>query len=214
MFDGLEFRGFKHAHVEALANYSGVPVWNGLTDDYHPTQALATFLTIKEKFGDFQGLTIAYIGDGRNNVANSLMICCSKLGVDFINITPKVLNPDPVLVAECENYAAVSGATITITDSMDAVKNANALYTDVWYSMGEESKKAERLALLKSYQINQTVMSQAKPGAIFMHCLPANKGMEVTEDVFEGPDSTVFDEAENRLHTIKAIMVSMLGENE
>ncbi|MFI3208658.1 MAG: ornithine carbamoyltransferase [Eubacteriales bacterium] len=212
MFDGIEFRGFDHYYVEALAKYSGVPVWNGLTDDYHPTQVLATFLTLKEKFGKIEGLKIAYVGDGRNNVANSLMIGCAKCGLDFTNITPAALNPNPELVALCEEYAKESGGSITITDSMDAVENKDALYTDVWYSMGEEKKAMERFVQLLPYQINQEVMDKAGENAVFMHCLPANKGKEVTLDVFEGPQSTVFDEAENRLHTIKALMVAMLGE--
>ncbi|MFI3172720.1 MAG: ornithine carbamoyltransferase [Eubacteriales bacterium] len=211
MFDGIEFRGFEHSYVEALAKYSGVPVWNGLTDDYHPTQVLATFLTLKECFGKLEGLKIAYVGDGRNNVANSLMIGCSKVGLHFTNITPKALDPDPELVALCEGYAKESGGSITITDSMEAVVDKDALYTDVWYSMGEEKKAMERFELLYPYQINQAVMDKAGEGAVFMHCLPANKGKEVTNEVFEGPASTVFDEAENRLHTIKALMVSMLG---
>lgn len=213
MFDGIEFRGFKHEHVEALAKYSGVPVWNGLTDEYHPTQILADLLTMKEHFGYVKGLNFVYLGDGRNNMANSLMIGFAKVGVNFKIIAPRELWPDKNLVAVCEEYAAQSGAEILVTDSTDAVKDADVLYTDVWCSMGEEDKAAERIELLQPYQINQELMDKTgKAETIFMHCLPAVKGKEVTEDVFEGPASVVFDEAENRLHTIKAVMVATLGE--
>lgn len=212
MFDGIEFRGFKHEHVEALAKYSGVPVWNGLTDDYHPTQILADLLTMKEHFGTLKGLRFVYLGDGRNNMANSLMIGCTKVGVDFVIIAPKALWPSEDLVDLCKGYAEESKAALEVTDSLDAVKNADVLYTDVWCSMGEEDKAAERVAMLAPYQINQELMDRTgKKEAVFMHCLPAVKGKEVTEDVFEGPQSVVFDEAENRLHTIKAIMVATLG---
>ena len=213
MFDGIEFRGFKHEHVEQLAQYSGVPVWNGLTDDYHPTQILADFLTMKEQFGRIKGLNFVYLGDGRNNMANSLMIGCAKVGVNFAIIAPKSLWPAEDLVELCKGYAAESGVTITITDSTDAVEGADVLYTDVWCSMGEEDKTVERIALLHPYQINQALMDKTgKEESIFMHCLPAVKGNEVTEDVFEKYADVVFDEAENRLHTIKAVMVATLGE--
>ena len=213
MFDGIEFRGFKHEHVEALAKYSGVPVWNGLTDEYHPTQILADLLTMKEHFGYVKGLKFVYLGDGRNNMANSLMIGCSKVGVDFVIIAPKKLWPGEELVTLCEGYAKEAGSSVCVTDSIDAVEGADVLYTDVWCSMGEEDKAAERIALLSPYQINQELMDKTgKEGTIFMHCLPAVKGKEVTEDVFEGKASVVFDEAENRLHTIKAVMVATLGE--
>lgn len=213
MFDGIEFRGFKHEHVEQLAQYSGVPVWNGLTDEYHPTQILADFLTMKEHFGDIKGLNFVYLGDGRNNMANSLMIGCAKVGVNFTIIAPKELWPEKSLVALCEDYAQEAGSTVCVTDSTDAVVDADVLYTDVWCSMGEEDKTVERIALLHPYQINQALMDKTgKEETIFMHCLPAVKGNEVTEDVFEKYADVVFDEAENRLHTIKAVMVATLGE--
>ncbi len=213
MFDGIEFRGFKHEHVEQLAEYSGVPVWNGLTDDYHPTQILADLLTMKEHFGYVKGLNFVYLGDGRNNMANSLMIGCAKVGVNFAIIAPKELWPEDSLVELCKGYADESGATVTITDTVDAVEGADVLYTDVWCSMGEEDKTVERIALLHPYQINQQLLDKTgKEGTIFMHCLPAVKGNEVTEDVFERFADVVFDEAENRLHTIKAVMVATLGE--
>ena len=213
MFDGIEFRGFKHEHVEILAEYSGVPVWNGLTDEYHPTQILADLLTMKEHFGYLKGLNFVYLGDGRNNMANSLMIGCAKVGVNFAIIAPKELWPEDSLIELCKGYASASGSTVTITDSVDAVEGADVLYTDVWCSMGEEDKTVERIALLHPYQINQAMLDRTgKKGTIFMHCLPAVKGNEVTEDVFEKYADIVFDEAENRLHTIKAVMVATLGE--
>ena len=213
MFDGIEFRGFKHEHVEQLAEYSGVPVWNGLTDEYHPTQILADLLTMKEHFGHLRGLNFVYLGDGRNNMANSLMIGCAKVGVNVTIIAPKELWPGEELVELCEDYAAEAGSFVLVTDSTDAVEDADVLYTDVWCSMGEEDKTVERIALLHPYQINQVLMDKTgKEETIFMHCLPAVKGNEVTEDVFEKYADVVFDEAENRLHTIKAVMVATLGE--
>ena len=213
MFDGIEFRGFRHSHVELLAKYSGVPVWNGLTDDYHPTQVLADLLTSQEHFEYFEGLKFVYIGDGRNNMANSLMIGCAKVGIDFVLIAPSELWPMRSLVRTCQEYAEASGATITISDDTNAVEGADVIYTDVWISMGEEEKTDERKALLHKYQVNRKLMQKTKKDTtIFMHCLPAVKGYEVTEDVFESPASVVFDEAENRLHTIKAVMVATLGE--
>lgn len=215
MFDGIEFRGFKQEHVEALARYSGVPVWNGLTDEYHPTQILADLLTMREYFGYLKGLKFVYLGDGRNNMANSLMIGCSKVGVDFAIVAPEALWPTKELIALCQGYAKESGSSITVTDDVNGVEGADVLYTDVWASMGEEDKAAERIAMLKPYQINQELMERTgKDTTIFMHCLPAVKGNEVTEDVFESKASVVFDEAENRLHTIKAVMVATLGETE
>ena len=212
MFDGIEFRGFKQEHVEALAKYSGVPVWNGLTDEYHPTQILADLLTMKEHFGYLKGLNFVYLGDGRNNMANSLMIGCSKVGVNFAIIAPESLWPTKEVIALCQGYAEESGSSITVTDDVNAVEGADVLYTDVWASMGEEDKAAERIAMLQPYQINQELMDKTgKKETIFMHCLPAVKGKEVTEDVFESEASVVFDEAENRLHTIKAVMVATLG---
>lgn len=214
MFDGIEFRGFEHSTVEKLAEYSGVPVWNGLTDDYHPTQILADFLTVKEHFGYLKGIHFVYLGDGRNNMANSLMIGSGKLGLHFTIIAPKELWPKEDLVELTKGYAKESGGSITITDSLDGVKDADVLYTDVWASMGEEDKAAERIALLKDYQINTELMNRTgKDTTVFLHCLPAVKGNEVTEEVFESSKSLVFDEAENRMHTIKAVMVATLGED-
>lgn len=212
MFDGIEFRGFDHEFVEALAAYSGVPVWNGLTDQWHPTQVLATFLTLKENFGYLKGLKLVYLGDGRNNVANSLLVGCTKVGVNIAVAAPKRLWPDEELVKECEEYAKAAGSTIEVTDKLDVVEGADILYTDVWFSMGEEKKEQERTKLALSYQVNTELMKKTgKDTTIFSHCLPANKGKEVTEEVFESEKSKVFDEAENRLHTIKAIMVATLG---
>ena len=213
MFDGIEFRGFKHENVEKLAKYSGVPVWNGLTDDYHPTQILADFLTLKEHFGYLKGLKLVYMGDGRNNMANSLMIGSAKVGIDFVIIAPKELWPSEELIDLCKGYAKESGCTITVTDDTNAVENADAIYTDVWCSMCEEDKAAERVALLRPYQVNKELFAKTnKDTTVFLHCLPAVKGNEVTEDVFEAENSLVFDEAENRMHTIKAVMVATLGE--
>ncbi len=213
MFDGIEFRGFKQEHVEELAEFSGVPVWNGLTDEYHPTQILADLLTMKEHFGYLKGLNFVYLGDGRNNMANSLMIGCAKIGVNFAIIAPESLWPEDTLIDLCKGYAEESGATITVTADTDAVIGADVLYTDVWCSMGEEDKAAERIAILQPYQINTALMNKTgKTETIFMHCLPAVKGKEVTEEVFESAASVVFDEAENRLHTIKAVMVATLGD--
>ena len=215
MFDGIEFRGFKHSTVEALAKYAGVPVWNGLTDDYHPTQILADLLTMKEHFGYLKGLNFVYAGDGRNNMANSLMIGCSKVGINFTILAPKCLWPKEELIALCRGYGEKSGASVTLSDDVKDVHGADVIYTDVWCSMGEEDKAAERVALLKPYQVNSAMMaSTGKDTTIFMHCLPAVKGNEVTEDVFESAASVVFDEAENRMHTIKAVMVATLGDTE
>ncbi len=213
MFDGIEFRGFKHETVEKLAKYSNVPVWNGLTDRYHPTQILADLLTLKEQFGYLQGLHFVYIGDGRNNMANSLMIGCTKLGVHCTILAPKALWPDEELVALCHSYAEITGCELQITEDMEKIVGADAVYTDVWCSMGEEEKAAERIALLKPYQVNKSLMEKTgKPSAVFMHCLPAVKGNEVTEEVFEKHAEVIFDQAENRLHTIKAVMVATLSD--
>lgn len=215
MFDGIEFRGFSQKVVEDLAKYAGVPVWNGLTDEYHPTQVLADFLTIQENFGCLKGIKFVYCGDGRNNMANSLMIGAAKMGLHFVVAAPKSLWTDPELIKECEQIAkdCRSGATIEVTDDAKAaVKGAHAIYTDVWASMGEEEKLAERKAILQPYQVNMELMEAAgNPDVIFLHCLPAVKGYEVTEEVFESHYSKVFDEAENRLHTIKAVMVASIG---
>ena len=213
MFDGIEFRGFKQDTVEKLAKYSGVPVWNGLTDEYHPTQILADFLTLIEQFGHLKGLNFVYVGDGRNNMANSLMIGSAKMGLNFTILAPKSLWPEDSLVNLCKEYAKDSGAAIIISDELDAVKDADAIYTDVWCSMGEEDKAAERVALLKPYQVNQALFDRTgKDSTILLHCLPAVKGNEVTEELFEKHADVIFDEAENRMHTIKAVMVATLGE--
>lgn len=212
MFDGIQFRGFKQDTVEKLAKYSGVPVWNGLTDDYHPTQILADFLTLKEQFGELKGLKFVYVGDGRNNMANSLMIGCTKMGLHFTILAPKSLWPKDTLVDLCKEYASESGSEIVITDDINAVEGADCIYTDVWCSMGEEDKAAERVAILKPYQVNDEMFKKTKKDStIFLHCLPAVKGNEVTEELFERFADVVFDEAENRMHTIKAVMVATLG---
>jgi len=227
MFDGILFRGFSQRVVEDLARYSGVPVWNGLTDDFHPTQVLADLMTIQENFGRLRGLTLAYVGDGRNNVANSLMIGCAKAGVNFVNCTPPELMPAAELVEQTRAIAARNGATITIGhDPLASVRGANVLYTDVWVSMGEEDQKASRLSLLAPYQVNARLVAATGnrgDGLIFLHCLPAfhddqtavtreSGALEVSDEVFEAPYSKVFDQAENRMHTIKALMVSALAD--
>ena len=211
MFDGIEFRGFKQETAETLAKYSGVPVWNGLTDIDHPTQVLADFLTLRENFGKLQGLRLVYLGDGRNNMSNALMIGCAKMGVNYVVCSPKELEPDKNLLEKCRQIATHSTIEI-INQPLEAVKGADALYTDVWVSMGEEALKEERYKLLQGWQINSQVMqATGKDSTIFLHCLPAVKGCEVTEEVFESERSKVFDEAENRMHTIKAVMVATLG---
>ncbi|MDR2617936.1 MAG: ornithine carbamoyltransferase [Treponema sp.] len=212
MFTAIQFRGFKQSTAETLAEYSGVPVYNGLTDDYHPTQALADIQTLEENFGCPRGKKLCFVGDGRNNVARSLMVICSKLGIDFTVITPEALNPDRKLIDACAPFAAASGAKIRVTASLGGVEGADALYTDVWASMGEEDKKAERIKLLKPYQVNQALMDRTgKKETIFLHCLPAVKGEEVTADVIDGPRSRAWDEAENRKHTIKAVMLATIN---
>lgn len=215
MFDGIEFRGFKHSTVEELAKFAGVPVWNGLTDEYHPTQILADMLTMKEHFGKLCGLEFVYVGDGRNNMANSLMIGMTKLGVNMTVLAPKSLFPSEDLINLCESYANESDTKLLVTDDINSVSGADVIYTDVWASMGEEDKAKERIELLKPYQVNKSLMEKiGKESTIFMHCLPAVKGYEVTEDVFESANSVVFDEAENRMHTIKAVMVATLGKED
>lgn len=214
MFDGIEFRGFKQSMVEELAQWAGVPVWNGLTDIDHPTQILADFLTLQENFGkNLKGLSLTYVGDGRNNMANALMIGSAKMGINFTIGTPKELLPSPELIDKCNSVAQQSGSIIKVfEDPLEAVSGADALYTDVWVSMGEEDQKEARVNLLKPYQVNTRLMSATgKAETIFLHCLPAVKGYEVTEDVFESQASKVFDEAENRMHTIKAVMVATIG---
>lgn len=232
MFDGIEYRGFGQEIVEELAKYADVPVWNGLTNEYHPTQILADFLTIKEHFGKLKGIRLAYLGDARYNMGNSLMIGCAKMGMHFIACAPKKYFPDPKLVALCQKYADESGATITLTEDVaEGTKGADVLYTDVWVSMGEPVEVwEERIHDLSPYQINKKVMEQAKESAVLMHCLPAfhdlkttigkemgekfhRTEMEVTDEVFESKQSIVFEEAENRMHTIKAVMMATLEEN-
>lgn len=215
MFDGIEFRGFSHKNAEKLAKYSKVPVWNGLTDEYHPTQALADLLTIKEHFGYLKGLNVTYIGDGRNNVAVSLMIGCLKMGINFKIIAPKELHPSQEIIENCKKYEKIENTILTISENINDVKNSDVIYTDVWCSMGEEEKLVERIELLKPYQVNDKLMDKVEnKNVIVMHCLPAVKGNEITEDVFEKYANTIFDEAENRMHTIKAIMVATLSEIE
>ena len=229
MFDGIEYRGYGQEIVNELAKYSTVPVWNGLTNEFHPTQILADFLTIKEHFGKLAGLKFAYMGDARYNMGNSLMIGCAKMGLHFIACAPKAYWPAPELVEKCKAIAAETGATITLSDDTDAVKDADVVYTDVWVSMGEPVEVwAERIEALAPYQVNTELMAKAKSTAVFMHCLPAyhdhktavgkemgekfgRDAMEVTDEVFTGPQSIVFQEAENRMHTIKAVMAATLG---
>ena len=229
MFEGIEYRGYGQAIVEELAKYASVPVWNGLTNEYHPTQILADFLTLREHFGKLQGLKFVYMGDARYNMGNSLMIGCAKMGLDFVACAPKAYWPDPALVEKCKTFAERSGATITLSESTDAAAGADVIYTDVWVSMGEPVEVwAERIDALAPYQVNAALMAKAKPGAVFMHCLPAyhdhntavgkemgekfdRDAMEVTDEVFNGPQSIVFQEAENRMHTIKAVMAATLG---
>ncbi|MDR1955904.1 MAG: ornithine carbamoyltransferase [Treponema sp.] len=211
MFSAIQFRGFTQATVEALARYSGVPVYNGLTDDFHPTQVLADIQTLEENCGPAPGKKLCFVGDGRNNVARSLMVICAKLGVHFTLITPPALNPDPALTARCTAIAQASGAQIRITPEIREVEGVHAVYTDVWASMGEEAKKEERVRLLRPYQVNQALMEQTgRKDSIFLHCLPAIKGEEVTAEVIDGPQSRVWDEAENRKHTIKGILLATL----
>jgi ornithine carbamoyltransferase len=212
MFDAIQFRGFKQEMVEALAEYSGVPVYNGLTDLYHPTQILADLMTVQEVFGQLKGIKLVYVGDGRNNVARSLFIGCTKLGANYTVVAPKDLQPDEQTVKLCQEYAKQSGSQIELTaDVAKGVKDADVLYTDVWVSMGEEEKSKERLDLLRPYQVNEKMMAATgNRNTIFMHCLPAVKGNEVSFEVIESPASKVWDEAENRKHTIKAVMLATI----
>lgn len=228
-FDGIEFRGFEHSTVEELAKHAGVPVWNGLTDLYHPTQILADFLTIEEHLGYLKGAKLAFVGDGRNNMANSLMIGSAKMGLDFRIAAPNGLHPDPALIEKCREIARETGAKITITDDLyGAVHGVDFVYTDVWVSMGEEDKYEERINLLRGFQVNTALMNATgNPNVKFLHCLPAFHDlntktmkeihekfglteMEVTDEVFNSKASVVFDEAENRMHTIKAVMALTL----
>jgi ornithine carbamoyltransferase len=211
MFSAIQFRGFKQRTVEILAGYSGIPVYNGLTDSFHPTQALADIFTLEENFGGCKGKKLCFVGDGRNNVARSLLVISSKLGINFSIITPKTLNPDSELLKICEQPAKESGARINISENLAGVAGADAVYTDVWVSMGEEAEREERFALLKPYQVNQALMDKTgRKDAIFLHCLPAVKDEEVASDVIDGPQSRAWDQAENRKHTIKAIMLATL----
>lgn len=214
MFDAIQFRGFKQSTVDTLAKYSGVPVYNGLTDLYHPTQVLADLQTVEESFGRLKGIRMVYAGDGRNNMANTLMIGCAKMGLHYTIAAPMDLWPEDKLVAECNAIIREerTGGSVAVTDSMaEAVKGAHVLYTDVWASMGEESKKEQREAMLRPYQVNDGVMdATGNPEAIFLHCLPAVKGQEVTAELLDGPRSKAWDEAENRKHTIKALMLATI----
>jgi len=225
IYDGILFRGFSQKACEELAQYSGVPVWNGLTDDYHPTQIFADLLTVRETFGSLKDCTVAYVGDGRNNVANSLMMGCAKCCVRYVCCCPKELQPDPAVLAEADEVARRNGVDIRVfNDPKEGVKGANVLYTDVWVSMGEEAKTAERISLLRPYQINMDLMAATgnlDGKLMFLHCLPAFHdfntevtkdcgALEVTDEVFESKYSKVFDEAENRMHTIKALFISAL----
>ena len=230
MYDGIEYRGFGQERVEELAKYAGVPVWNGLTDQFHPTQMLADLLTIEEKLGRLKGVRFTYMGDARNNMGNSLMIACAKMGLHFTACAPKELFPAEELVEKAKGFAAGSGGSVTLTDDVQAgTAGADVLYTDVWVSMGEpEEVWDSRIRLLRKYQINAAAMANAAPTAIFMHCLPSYHDtkttigariaekyglteMEVTDQVFESERSVVFDEAENRMHTIKAVIYATLG---
>jgi len=230
MYDGIEYRGFDQEIVEELAAYAGVPVWNGLTTEFHPTQMLADLLTIEEKFGRLKGINFVYMGDARNNMGNSLMVACAKMGLNFTACAPKELFPAEELVETCKEIAKENGCTVTLTeDVMVGTKNADVIYTDVWVSMGEPDEVWEaRIKELRPYQVNRAAMENAKPEAIFMHCLPAFHDlktvvgkemgekfgmteMEVTDEVFESKQSVVFDEAENRMHTIKAVMAATIG---
>lgn len=227
MYDGIEYRGFGQEIVEDLAKYAGVPVWNGLTNEFHPTQILADFLTIKEKFGYLKGINFVYMGDARYNMGNSLMVGCAKMGLNFTACAPEEYFPDKELIAECEKLAEESGAQLRfITDPMEATKNADVIYTDVWVSMGEPDEVwKERLDALLPYQVNKKLMDNASEQCVFMHCLPAYHDLktevgktvgekfgltelEVTDEVFESEKSIVFKEAENRMHTIKAVIAA------
>ena len=231
MFDGIEYRGFGQDIVEDLAEYAGVPVWNGLTNEFHPTQMLADMLTIREHLGKLKGVKLVYMGDARYNMGNSLMVTCAKLGMHFVACTSKNYFPEKELVDYCEKVAKQTGGSVTLTEDVAAgTKDADVIYTDVWVSMGEPDEVwEERIRELMPYQVNAKAMANAKDSAIFMHCLPAFHDlktkigkeiyekfgiseMEVTDEVFESPQSVVFDEAENRMHTIKAVMAATLGE--
>ena len=231
MYDGIEYRGFDQEIVEILAKNAGVPIWNGLTDLYHPTQMLADIMTVEENFGKLKGIKLVFMGDARNNVANSLMIVCAKMGMHFVSCGPKDLWPDKNLVEKCKSIASETGAVIEMTDDVkEASKDADVIYTDVWVSMGEpDSVWKERIELLSPYQVNKEIMDNANKNAIFLHCLPSFHDlnttigreinekyglseMEVTDEVFRSSHSKVFDEAENRLHTIKAVVLATMSD--
>jgi len=213
MFDAIEFRGFRQDTVETLAKWSGVPVYNGLTDDWHPTQVLADLLTLEEAFGSLAGRRLAFVGDGRTNVAHPLLVGCARMGVHVAVGSPVELAPAPEVAAWAREEAGRNGSSVLVTnDPGEAVRGADAVYTDVWVSMGEEEKSAERVRLLSPWQVTVGTMERTgRPDAIFLHCLPAVKGKEVTEEVIEGPRSRVWEQAENRKHTIKALMLATLG---
>ena len=228
MYDGIEYRGFGQQIVEDLARYSGIPVWNGLTNEFHPTQILADFLTIREHFGTLEGIKLVYLGDARYNMGNSLMVGCAKMGMHFIACAPKKYWPDEKLIADCRAIASGTGATLEFSEDVSSVAGAHAIYTDVWVSMGEpDSVWEERIQDLIPYRVTGEIMRKAGSQCVFMHCLPSFHDlhtaigksiiekfgvdcMEVTDEVFEGPQSIVFDEAENRMHTIKAVMAATL----
>ena len=230
MFDGIEYRGYGQEIVEELAAHAGVPVWNGLTNEFHPTQILADFLTIRERFGSLEGIKLVYMGDARYNMGNSLMVGCAKMGMHFVACAPKAYFPDPELVAQCQAVAAETGAVLEfIEDPLEATKDAHVLYTDVWVSMGEPDEVwQQRIEELSPYRVTMELLENAGEQCVFMHCLPAFHDlkttvgrqiydrfgidcMEVTDEVFESPRSIVFDEAENRMHTIKAVMAATLA---
>ena len=233
LYDGIEYRGFDQTIVEELAKYSTVPVWNGLTNEFHPTQMLADIMTAEEVFGDMKGKKLVFCGDARNNVGNSLMVVCAKLGINFTCCAPKELFPEGELVATCKKIASENGSTIDMTENiMEGTKEAHVIYTDVWLSMGEDANKwEERINLLRPYQVTMDVMNNADKDAIFLHCLPSFhderttigkeisekfglKEMEVTNEVFESEKSKVFEEAENRMHTIKAVIYATLEDKK
>lgn len=232
MYDGIEYRGFDQAIVETLGKYAGVPVWNGLTNEFHPTQMLADLLTIEENFGHLEGINFVFMGDARNNVGNSLMVASAKMGMNFTCCAPKELWPNADLINTCQEIAKETGSKLIFTeDASEGTKNVDVIYTDVWVSMGEPDEVwAERIKLLKPYQVTKQVLENANPNAIFLHCLPSFHDlktkigqdiyqkfglteMEVTNEVFESNQSKVFDQAENRMHTIKAIMYATMKEN-
>ena len=214
MYDGIEYRGYAQSIVETLADNAGVPVWNGLTTEFHPTQMIADMLTVQEEFGrDLSGRKLTFMGDAGNNVGNSLMVVCAKLGMDFCACGPKEQMPSDELVAQCREVAAQTGSTITLTEDIDeGAAGASVIYTDIWVSMGESSDLwAKRIELLSKYQVNAELMAHAAEGALFMHCLPAHRGEEVTDEVMRAPYSVIYDEAGNRLHAQKAVVSLLMG---